>query len=108
MRPYNPWIFLVIGVLLLLNCALDLPESGGVYKGFPIPAFGGWILLAVGIILVAVAGRSILRGEGKERPPTEEEIRKAKEALENMHRHEHGTLPEYTGGLDELKDNNKK
>ena len=101
------WHALVVSILMIALCLYILPGDG-TFWGTRVPAAGLYLLIVCGVIISILSIRGLLRGEGKKKPPTDKDIHKAKEALENMHRHEHGTLPEYTGGLDELKDNNKK
>lgn len=78
-------IFFILGTLTGLY--------GGWYRDAPVPSEGGWVMAGGGLIVVFLAIRGILRGEGKPRPYTDKDIEDSKRRLEQMYIKEHGELP---------------
>jgi hypothetical protein len=66
------------------------------FRDFYVFAWAGWIFLPAGVVICFLSIRAIRRGEGKVEPKTytEEDVAKAKEALDRMYLKEHGKLPE--------------
>ncbi|MCL1939951.1 MAG: hypothetical protein FWG04_04755 [Desulfovibrionaceae bacterium] len=54
----------------------------------------GWIFLPCGIAITVLSIISLRRGGGKPKKYTDEDVARAKEALDRMYLREHGTLPE--------------
>ena len=97
MDSNSPWFSLIAGIGMILGSLLTLPEDGGSFHGFPIPAVGGWILLVIGAIWCVLSVKLIRKRKRKSTPPeyTNEDVTKGLSELERMYVKDHGTLPEY-------------
>jgi hypothetical protein len=93
---------LIVGIMVIV-WGLDIIITGeGGYTGgllvgkAPVVDFAGWILLPCGIAMTFLSIISLRRGEGKRKPKkyTDEDVVRAKEALDRMYLREHGKLPE--------------
>ena len=89
------WGSLILGILHIILGLLYV-ESGEdrVYHGAKVYAEVGWFFICCGMIMAFISIRGLLRGEGKPKKVTDEEIRRAKEKLDRMYLLEHGTLPQ--------------
>jgi hypothetical protein len=70
--------------------------TGGLWGEMPVVDFAGWIFLPCGIAITVLSIISLRRGGGKRKPKkyTDEDVARAKEALDHMYLREYGTLPE--------------
>ena len=96
---YNPWIALVIGIIVLLSGLLKLITNvGGEWHGVYIPAWTGWAFVPLGLLIIILSIRSLRTWKEPEPPAyTDEEIRQAKEKLDQTYLREHGTAPQAPG-----------
>lgn len=109
MRGYNIWTCLVLSILVVgLSLYKILTNSEGWAWGIPYPAWASWIELPAGLGMGFFVIRGLLRGEGKKRKVTDEELATAKAELERLHIMEHGTLPEYPPDIPEMSADEKK
>jgi len=112
-EPGGPGWSLFAGIVWIIWGALTIiTGKAGMY----IAATGGqvalvdwigWILLPSGIIVSIVSIRSLLRGGGKSKKYTDEEIARAKEELARMYFKEHGYWPRGHDSLLEETDREK-
>ena len=88
------WAGIVFGVPLILDgtCML-VTGQGGQYWDFPVPARAGWVFLSVGIIAIGLSISGLRRPARKEPLYSDQEVERAKAALDRMYLQEHGTLP---------------
>ena len=96
MKKNEVWITLVLGCLITGGSAYGLLTiDDGYYRhGVYVPIWGNWLLLPVGLIIMIIAIRAILRGEAKPIPYSDEELAKAKAELDALYLREHGELPQ--------------
>ena len=93
---HTAWEALFAGVLLLIwgVCSLVTGDGGRVH-GISVVDWIGWVLVPVSLIIIVLSIRSIRTWKEPEPPTyTDDDIRQAKEKLEQMHLREHGGLPE--------------
>ena len=92
---YNPWIALATGIVVLLSGLLKLITNvGGDWHGVYIPVWTGWVFVPLGLLIIILSIRSLRTWKEPEPPVyTDEEIRQAKEKLDQMYLREHGESP---------------
>ena len=90
------WLGLILGVILASSGMMKLitNEPGYAWGVFPVPAWTGWLLIPIGVIIFILSFRALRRKP--RRPPsfTEEDARKAEAEMDAMYFKEHGELPE--------------
>ena len=88
------WGTLAFGVIVLATGVLHASSGeGSVFRGAMVYAWTAWVWIGGGIIITVLSIRGLLRGEGKPKKVTDNDIQHAKEALDKMYLLEHGTLP---------------
>ncbi len=88
------WSTLILGLAAIVSSLYVLPGEGR-YWGFPVPVWGEWLMLVVGSIIAMISLFCMLRGKGKYKPYTDQDIQQAKADLERMYLRDHGELPHY-------------
>ena len=93
---YSPWLALLIGIFLVFNGLRALfTGEPGTFRDVPLADWAGLAFVPLGIIMIILSIRSIRTWKEPEPPTyTDDDIRQAKEKLEQMHLREHGGLPE--------------
>ena len=93
---YNPWIALIIGIIVLFSGLLKLiTDVGGEWHGVYIPVWTGWLFVSLGLLVILLSIRSVRTWKEPEPPAfTDEEVRQAREKLDRMYLREHGAPPQ--------------
>ncbi|MCL1939890.1 MAG: hypothetical protein FWG04_04445 [Desulfovibrionaceae bacterium] len=98
--PGGPHWALALGILLIVSGVFGIITGVGGYLGgdlvpkIPVVDWAGWIFLPCGIAITVLSIIALRRGEGKPKKYTDEDVARAKEALDRMYLREHGSLPE--------------
>ena len=94
----GPGLSLLFGIMLIVVGALSIAtgKSGhvfGIFGQIPVANWIGWAFLTIGITISILSIRSLWRGGGKPKKYTDEEVARAKDALDRMYFQEHGVWP---------------
>ncbi len=86
----------LLGVVLIADGMISLITGDGRHSWgkFPVPSWSGWIFVPIGVIICIMALRAIRRGEGKPKPYTDEDAKRAEAELDRMYLRDHGEPPE--------------
>ena len=98
-------LYFIIGILVIIHGALIWKAEGSVYTHFGtstgvfIPAWTGWPLIFLGIVMCVICIHGLWRGKGQPEPEPEktdpdEAAARAKAELDRMYLKEYGSLPE--------------
>ena len=89
----GPWPALLMGVLVLfIGLRALITGESGTFRDIPLVDWVGFVLVPLGLSMIILSIRS-LRTWKKPGPSTDDDIRQAKEKLDQMYLREHGTLP---------------
>ncbi|MDL2210765.1 hypothetical protein LJC26_08185 [Desulfovibrio sp. OttesenSCG-928-O18] len=91
----DSYISLSAGLLLIISGLLTVfTGEGGTFHGFPVPAWTGPPMAALGVFACVLSIRALRQNKGEKTTYTDEDVERAKADLERMCIREHGVLPE--------------
>ena len=89
----NYWEGLAGGIAVIAYGILIILGDGAHYKGFPVLAWTGWVLIPIGIIITVSFIRALWLSRENKSPYSEQDVERAKATLTRMYMQDHGTSP---------------